>query len=352
MSGAKIADVEVSAAALAGFMGAGVVAIGADAAAGKLAARAHAAEQQQALAAANERRVREVLARNARIAALAEAVVAADTSITLPTPFDFANPPRDVGEWLERIDRRLDVVDAELTTALGTGSGIAINASGDLVADVRVDRSATINTDVHADVRRLLGRLSSDVTATELAPALTAAQLALSASRSDADTYLNELRIRVKHANTQAADRQQRHVAGALANAERTVIREAVTRTLADLGYEVRAGFETLTARDGEVYVTRDDWPDHAVKVRIDDHQLRVAMVRTSEPTSAEDRRRDAEREDEWCESFAELRQRLAGAGMATTVSWSVDHMTLPVVKTSAAKRRSDTAQRQRERER
>jgi hypothetical protein len=113
------------------------------------------------------------------------------------------------------------------------------------------------------------------------------------------------------------------------------------------MGYEVDAGFETLTAEAGEVLLTREEWPLHAVKMRLDDaSQIRAALLRTEAPRGDDERRLDVEREQQWCAAFEEARARLAAAGVGSDVRWRLEPglQQLPVAADPRAARRTAAA--------
>jgi hypothetical protein len=147
--------------------------------------------------------------------------------------------------------------------------------------------------------------------------------------------------------HTRAADL----VAAAQAERERRYVAATLRSALAGLGYEVGEGFETLTARDGEVFITRGDWPAHAVKLKLgEDRQLRFAMVRTRNGATRQDQHIDSEREHAWCQSFEEARTMMAEHGIRTHVGWRLEPGTqkLPVAGRTVV---PGAARRHRERE-
>jgi hypothetical protein len=137
------------------------------------------------------------------------------------------------------------------------------------------------------------------------------------------------------------------------AEAERRYVLDSITAAFEGMGYEVDTGFETLTADDGTLVLTKGSWPDHSVKMRLDDRQVRAAMVRERPAESEDDRRLDAEREQEWCEAFEAARERLQGAGVRSSVTWRLDPgvRELPVT-TATRQTRARAAERERRRER
>jgi hypothetical protein len=142
------------------------------------------------------------------------------------------------------------------------------------------------------------------------------------------------VRLRVQTANrhTEAARAEAGRLAeetraAEQAEAEQHYVLETIAAAFGDLGYEVDTGFETMTAQDGAILLTKGNWPEHAVKMRIDPQEatLRAAMVRDGAPQSEEERRVDAEREREWCDAFEAARARLAAAGVHSDVRWRIE---------------------------
>ncbi|MEU9853542.1 hypothetical protein [Streptomyces sp. NPDC047974] len=145
--------------------------------------------------------------------------------------------------------------------------------------------------------------------------------------------------------------------AAAEAEAERRYVVHTVTDVLADLGYRVSSGFETLTVADGTVRLSRGEWPDHAVNLVVDQRrgELRTAVVRTTAARGDDDAHLDVEREEQWCEDFRALRGRLAQAGLRTDVQVAVPPGQVPVplaepLPTAASGARTRPAYRERER--
>ncbi len=212
-----------------------------------------------------------------------------------------------------------------------------------------------------AALGRVVGRLLPDTADEDVRHVAEAAER-LGGARTDgeAEGLLSEVRLRVQRANRRTAERQAAQArakaereAAEQARAERAYVLDAVRGAFGELGYEVEEGFETLTAQDGTVLLTRDGWPEHAVKLRVDEpNTLRAALVRTEEPRSEEDRRRDVEREAEWCAAFEAARDRLVSKGVASDVRWQLDpgEQRLPVER-EARQTRKNRREQQRQRE-
>lgn len=120
----------------------------------------------------------------------------------------------------------------------------------------------------------------------------------------EAEDVLQEVRLRIQAANDRVRERRDEERrraaerdAAEQAEAERRYVLGSITAAFEDMGYEVQAGFETLTAEDGTVTLTKGAWPDHSVRMRVDDAHVRASMVRERPAESEDDRRLDVERE-------------------------------------------------------
>ncbi|MCX5208763.1 hypothetical protein OG689_05555 [Kitasatospora sp. NBC_00240] len=212
-----------------------------------------------------------------------------------------------------------------------------------------------------ADVRQAAARVAEASTPDEARSWLTETRLrvqranaAAEAVRRDADEAIGFLQdlgharvadvepVRALLAEVVAGHRAldeplRRRVAGcraaAEAQAEQQYVVNTVTDALADLGYQVSQGFETLTVTDGALRLSRREWPEHAVNLVVDQQggQLRTAVVRTAAGDGDDDAHLDVEREEQWCEDFHALRGRLAQAGLSTDVQVAVPPGQVPV---------------------
>jgi hypothetical protein len=203
-----------------------------------------------------------------------------------------------------------------------------------------------------------------------------AQSVAAARTAGEAEGLLTEVRFRVQSANerTRLVRAQARRVAEeqeALRQAEdeRKYMLETITAAFAQMGYEVDTGLETMTAKDGTVLLTRGDWPEHAVKMRIDQTEdaaqgapgcirtpahatLRAAMLRAGPPQSEEERRIDVEREREWCDAFEEARARLSAGGVRSDVRWRIEPGRQELPTAPEARKARNRAQHERERQR
>jgi hypothetical protein len=341
---------------------AGLGAAGADALAGFAAARAAARQGVIDELERYDQAVRGVLDRNARIAALADSLREAERRfavrpVPLPEPLSIGTrPAEELTAWCASADPAIAAAESSLservadavagrlfpqpaqglTTGLSTATAARERAhdhAGDQGAPEPADRDLG-GSDLVETLTRVLGRLPADTADADYRSVTEAAeQVAQAATPSAAAGLLTEVRLRVQRAAENAA-RRRAEIARQAAEreareqeeAERRYVLDAITAAFGDMGYEVDAGFETLTARDGEVLLTRDEWPRHAVKMRLDDaSQIRAAMVRTEAPRGDDERRQDAEREQQWCAAFEEARARLAAAGIRSDVRWRIE---------------------------
>ena len=257
--------------------------------------------------------------------------------------------------------------------------------------------------EIRATLARVLGRLDAYVTESEREPVLAAAARAGQAPTLDeARTRVADVRIRVQEANKVATtrreaveeaaellcdledvdveeagpvrtellevrdgrreldadlrDRARRLCEEAVARANRRYAQQAVVSELTALGYEVSSGFETLTAEDGVVRLSRPEWNEHEVAMRFDtdSDQVRSAVVRTAEGEGGDDQQRlDVERESQWCDSFQQARERLAAFGVETEVLVATEPGEVPVpVDTSSRQTGLMSHDESRERER
>jgi hypothetical protein len=323
-----------------------------------------------------EQAIHGVVDRNARLAALAEAqreaarVYGITADADIPPPLDITGQPlTELTGWCDAADAALAEAERSVTEKIAaavTGQIFAVPADGlrtELpAAEPPVAAEAAAREQMAATVARVLARVLPDTPEADRRNIAEAAErVAAAATPTEAEGLLTEVRLRVQRANAtteqRRTDERQRAAerdAEQQAEAERQYVLDAVTAAFTDMGYEVDAGFETLTARDGVVLLTRGDWPQHAVKMRIEDaSQIRAAMLRTEEPRSDEERRLDIEREQQWCAAFEAARAKLDEAGIRSRLNWRMEpgEQVLPVTADVPRGRARKQRARQRERE-
>jgi hypothetical protein len=346
--------------------GAGAAGRGAEALAALAAGRAEARAAALAEVESQERALREVVERNARIAALAETRAKIGADVALPeqwTPGE--QSAEELTAWCAAADRALDEAERRLSEHLAaqvSAQLFAVPAEGLAAGAGKSAPPPAEAGDVRRDLERIMTRLLPDAADEERrAVAEAAALLSGAGTAEEAESVLQEVRLRIQAANRRTEERraeERRRAAerdaAEQAEAERRYVLDSITAAFEDMGYEVHAGFETLTAEDGTVTLTKGAWPDHSVRMRVDDAaHVRASMVRERPAESEDDRRVDVEREREWCAAFEAARERLAGAGIRSDVSWRLEPgvRELPV---SARPRqtRARAGQRERHRER
>ncbi|MFB4300699.1 response regulator receiver protein [Actinomadura sp. NTSP31] len=339
---------------------------GAQALAALAAGRAEAREAALAEVRTQERALREVVERNARIAALAEtrAKIGADAALP-PRLVPGEESAEELAAWCAATDPLLDEAERRLSEHLAaqvTAQVFAAPAEG-LRADTGAPpprRDADGDAEAQRTLERIMARLLPDAAEDERRAVAEAARLlAAAGTAEEAEGVLHEVRLRIRDANRrteelreEARRRAAEREAAEQAEAERRYVLDSITAAFEDLGYEVQQGFETLTAGDGSVVLTKGAWPDHSVRMRVDDAaHVRASMMRDRPAASEDDRRVDVEREREWCEAFEAARARLAAGGIRSEVSWRLEPgvRELPV---SAASRQTGGRAGQRERRR
>ncbi|WUH97454.1 response regulator receiver protein [Spirillospora sp. NBC_00431] len=348
--------------------GAGVAGRGAEALAALAEGRAEARAAALAEVETRERALREVVARNARIAALAETRdrLGADVALPAGLPLD-ERPAEELTGWCAATDRLLDEAERHLSEHLAaqvTAQVFAVPAEGLQADTAKKPPKAEKNekADVQRNLARIMARLLPDAADAERRAVAEAARLLAELGTPDeAEAVLHEVRLRIQDANRRTEERREderrraaERDAAEQAEAERRYVLDSITTAFEDMGYEVQPGFETLTADDGTVTLTKGAWPDHSVRMRVDDAaHVRASMVRERPAESEDDRRVDVEREREWCEAFEDARTRLEAAGIRSDVSWRLDPgvRELPV-STRSRQTRTRAGQRERSRER
>ncbi|CNF50643.1 Uncharacterised protein [Mycobacterium tuberculosis] len=346
--------------------GAGLAGRGAEALAALAAGRAEARAAALAEVESQERALREVVDRNARIAALAETRAKIGAEVALPGQWaPGEQTAEELTAWCAATDRALDEAERKLSEHLA--SQVSTQIFGVPTEGLTADTAARgapppAGDGVRRDLRRIMVRLLPDAADAERrAVAEAAGLLAGAGTPEEAEGVLQEVRLRIQAANRRTEERRAREReraaerdAAEQAEAERRYVLDSITAAFEDLGYEVHAGFETLTAEDGTVTLTRGAWPDHSVRMRVDDAaHVRASMVRERPAESEDDRRVDVEREREWCAAFEAARERLADAGIRSDVSWRLEPgvRELPV-SSRPRQTRGRAGQRERHRER
>lgn len=348
----------------------------------------------------HEQAIAEVLDRNARIGALAASAERHQVEIPLPAPLDPSTRTADelVG-WCAETDTALAAAEESLATAIATAEAGRIFASTSEVLRATADvPTAAPPPALAATLERILVRLLPDTTDDDRRGVTDAAEQAAAAeTQGEAESRLTEVRLRIQQANERARARRDDRAAaarflrelethpaagdvrarltavadGTLAfdeelraeavqlvddlqrQAEHRYVADTLTKAFEELGYEVTEGFETLTAGDGEAMLTRGDWTQHAVKVRVDEaRQVRMALLRTEPAASDDQRRLDFEREEQWCASFEAARERLEEAGIHAEVRWRVEpgEQRLPVARQRSPRQQPRARHRERDR--
>jgi hypothetical protein len=328
--------------------------------------------------------------------------------VTLPAPLVLGQQTMaELRSWCDQADARLKDAEAEVV-ARSAQAIVARAADLAVLADLKVGfdtpdddqpvaaskQVRNVDETVRADLTRVASRLSADVTARQRETVARAAERVLTArSRIDARNRLADMRERVDQANrdvaarlgqaTEAARLLQplaqagpsaeplradlfRVVAGDAAltpalrerarlaaaevqrDADRRYVRDSVTDSLAELGYQVDEGFQTAVVKDGVLQVTHGEWNAHGVRMFLDEQkqELRAMVVRTEADGGWDAARVDAERESQWCGIQEELKAKLAAKNISYEVRSATEPGARPVpVVLSGPPSRADTGQ-------
>jgi hypothetical protein len=363
---------------------AGVAGAGAGFLAAFAEGRAHVHAESLREAEQYEKAVRDVIDRNSTLAALTDCQRRLRAvEVVLPEPLELTGQPiEEFIAWCERVD--IAVMDAQERLSHLIAESAVQRIFATPTESLGIEKEVSAPTGDHsvraASLTRVLTRMLPDAAESDRQAVAEAAELyGNAATGGEAESRLTEVRIRIQDANRRTRDLRDgaaaaarflreleaddlpeavkialgdvaagrrvfdaglrteaiRLTGAAQKRAEHRYVQDAIREAFGSLGYEVTEGFETLTAEDGEAVLTRGDWPQHAVKVRLDDaRQVRMALLRTEPAAGDEQKRLDVEREEQWCESFEAARERLEEAGITSDVRWRVEpgEQQLPVV--------------------
>ena len=143
-----------------------------------------------------------------------------------------------------------------------------------------------------------------------------------------------------------AARLEQKLSAGRKA-ADREEKRRLLLQTLRAMGYEIVEGMETAMQTAGRIVVQRDGEAEYAVEVVVNDDLslVQTAMIRfgdSAEPTEQQ-RLRDTEKEESWCQDHTQMREQLAQQGLKATLKMHLKPGEHPVRVVRGSKRPTAT---------
>ncbi len=131
-----------------------------------------------------------------------------------------------------------------------------------------------------------------------------------------------------------AARLEQTLVAGRKA-AEREEKRRLLLQTLRGMGYEIVEGMETAMQTAGRIVLQHDGEAEYAVEVVVNDDLslLQTAMIRFGEngETTEQQRLRDKEKEESWCQDHTRMREQLAQQGLNAMLKMHLKPGELPM---------------------
>ena len=175
-----------------------------------------------------------------------------------------------------------------------------------------------------AEWQRLFQRLNDDDQRQPPATLLERRDAFLAATRpGQADALAVELRQYIQQFNQAQRTAHEQRQQQEAQDAARRYTQQAMSETLAELGYDVEPGFATLFVEGGVAHIQQPGWGDYYVRLRVKPEagDLNLNVVRVSEERAAasnEQARRDREMEEAWCAAHGELLERLAGRGIAS----------------------------------
>ncbi|MFN2495709.1 MAG: hypothetical protein ABR608_07360 [Pseudonocardiaceae bacterium] len=338
-------------------------------------------QQRQAALAAWEAAAREVVDRNSRLSVLAARPGGAPG---LPAPLLLQDQSlqeqslEQLVAWCTATDQALARVERALLAEAASAVSVTLASISEpeVSAATVLTEHATTGTAPPPELleacSRILGGLTTEVSAADRAEVLAAvARVRDCTTPAERQGWLAELRVRVRQANgTAARHREQARTAATMLQAlaestaapaaqlraelegvvaghraldpvlhqnalaaceqvragqEDAYVRDALTRALDKLGYEVDQGFDTFTGqslagRGTRLRLVRDRWPQHAVSLLVDGGEVRAMVVRTESAEGDDAERLDAEREQQWCADFEELRDQVASDGLRLDV--------------------------------
>ena len=143
-----------------------------------------------------------------------------------------------------------------------------------------------------------------------------------------------------------AARLEQKLSAGRKA-AGREEKRRLLLQALRGMGYEIVEGMETAMQTAGRIVVQRDGEAEYAVEVVVNDDLslVQTAMVRFGEDSemTEQQRLRDKEKEESWCQDHTQMREQLAQQGLKATLKMHLKPGEHPVRVVTGDKRSAAT---------
>jgi hypothetical protein len=129
--------------------------------------------------------------------------------------------------------------------------------------------------------------------------------------------------------------------------AQREEKRRLLLQSLKSMGYAIVEGMETAMQTAGRIVVQRDGESEYAVEMVVNDDLslVQTAMIRFGEAgeMTEQQRLRDKEKEESWCQNHAAMREKLAEHGLDATMKLHLEPGEFPVRVVQGARRPAAT---------
>jgi hypothetical protein len=247
----------------------------------------------------------------------------------------------------DKVQRKLDALLAEIVVLESTGGWQAIQSRAE---EIRREREAgrrlmlyeALVLDCDQRVRRLR---EYEYWAREMDELIDKA--IVHADQPGIQALCEELR-QLRRSGTCAdlkplVARLEQTLAAGRKAAEREEKRRLLLQTLQGMGYEIVEGMETAMQTAGRIVVQRDGESEYAVEMVVNDDLslVQTAMIRfgdSAEPTEQQ-RLRDMEKEESWCQDHTHMREHMVQHGLKTTLKMHLEPGENPVRVVAGAKR-------------
>jgi len=239
----------------------------------------------------------------------------------------------------DKVQRKLDALLAEIALLESTGGWQAIQSRAE---DIRREREAgrrlilyeALVLDCGQRVRRLREYESWAREMDELVD-----KALVHADHPGVQALCDELR-QLRRSGSCAdlkplAARLEQTLSAGRKAAEREEKRQLLLQTLRGMSYEIVEGMETAMQTAGRIVLQHDGEAEYAVEVVVNDDLslLQKAMIRFGEngETTEQQRLRDKEKEESWCQDHTRMREQLAQQGLNAMLKMHLKPGELPM---------------------
>jgi hypothetical protein len=220
----------------------------------------------------------------------------------------------------DKVRGKLDALMAEIAILESTGGWQAVqNRAEEIRREREAARRLMLYEALVLDCGQRVRRLREfESWARELDELIDKA--AVHAAETEAQVIGNELRQLRRSGNCADLKPLAARLEQALASGRRAAEREEkhrlLLKSLQAMGYEIVEGMETAMQTAGRIVVQRDGEAEYAVEMVVNDDLslVQIAMIRFGESgeMTEQQRLRDKEKEESWCQDHAQMREQLA----------------------------------------